>query len=294
MSGKAVPLGVRLHDVEGNSLEERIRNAADLGFSTIHLASKLLYRSWGCTEEGLTEERAKRLRDLLEETGLGVAVYGCYKNLATPDPAEERDNLKEYAASARFARWVGAGAVGSETGRPNKEKWIGEDRFSEAALETLARQAREVACCVADEGSRLALEPGWNEVACTPERARDALEAIGRPDVCVILDPVSLLHPAALPKQGETLSQVLELLGERIAVLHAKDYEVVYNEDSAGWCDGSGSRLVCHGVGTTGAFDFAPVIRWDKESGRACPVIVENGTPDTFPTSLAYLRGLSD
>lgn len=292
MRGELVEIGVRLHDVPGESIEERLHEAARLGFRSVHLASKLLYQAWGCREEGLTEERAKRLKEVLEQEGLSVAVFGCYKNLATPDAAEEKANLKEFVASARFARWIGAGVVGSETGRPNKEKRIGDDRFSGAALEALVRQAREAAAGVSDEGSRLALEPGWNEVCCTPERAAAALEGIAREDVGIILDPVSLLHPKVLPEAQTLTERALRLLGNRIEVLHAKDYSVVDDEEKDGWCDGSGSRLVCHGAGASGSYDMGTCMRWTLSQKRPIPVIVENGTPETFATSLQVLEAM--
>lgn len=289
-----IRIGVRLHDVPGNSIEERLHAAAQAGFTSIHLASKLLFKEWGCREEGLTEERAKELSEMLQREGLVVDVFGCYKNLATPDPKQEQANTRAFAASGRFARWIGAPMVGSETGRPNAASKITEERKGEAALATLIREAGEASQALEDEGSRLALEPGWNEVACTPERAAEALDGIGKDNVGIILDPVSLLHPTCLASQDALIQKALDLLGDRILALHAKDYEVVDNEDAAGWCDGSGSRLVCHGAGTTGSFDFAPVIRWAKGREDVMPCLVENGTPETFARSLSYLIGLAN
>lgn len=285
-----IRIGVRLHDVPGASIEERLHAAAEAGFTSVHLASKLLFKEWGCKEEGLTEERAKQLVDMLQREGLVVDVFGCYKNLATPDSEQEKANTRAFSACGRFARWIGAPMVGSETGRPNAASQITEGRKGERALATLIRQAGEAAAALEDEGSRLALEPGWNEVTCTPERAAQALDGIGRPDVGIILDPVSLLHPTCLASQDALIEEALDLLGDRILALHAKDYEVIDNEDAAGWCDGSGRRLVCHGAGTTGAFDFGPVARWAQGQDGIMPCIVENGTPETFAKSLAYLR----
>ena len=38
----------------------------------------------------------------------------------------------------------------------------------------------------------------------------------------------------------------------------------------------------------------APFVRWAKGTGRSIPCIVENGTPETFKTSLAYLARLQE
>lgn len=101
------------------------------------------------------------------------------------------------------------------------------------------------------------------------------LERVSSPSLGVIYDPVSLLHPSVVDEAQEITARMLYLCGSKIRVLHAKDFEVVDNEDEAGWCDGTGSRLVCHGVGETGRYDFEPVVGlggcrlpWDSLRGR--------------------------
>ena len=42
----------------------------------------------------------------------------------------------------------------------------------------------------------------------------------------------------------EITACMLYLCGSKIRVLHAKDFEVVDNEDEAGWCDGTGSHTI--------------------------------------------------
>lgn len=80
----AITPGVRLHDLPQGTVEERIRMAGELGFSCIQLPSKVLYKSMGINRLGLTRELADHLRAVLDEAGVSVAVFGCYKNLATP------------------------------------------------------------------------------------------------------------------------------------------------------------------------------------------------------------------
>ena len=293
MTGRIVP-GVRLHDVAGDTLEEKVQNAAELGFKCVHLASKLLCKSWDTDIFGLTDERAKHLKDLFAKEGLTVTVFGCYKNLLEPDLEKREGILRQYEASGRFARVLGASVVGTECGRPDPKNQITEARTTDEALHELAREVKRAAALVEDEGSRLAIEPGWNEAASTPERARKVLDEAGDPAVSDILDPVSLLHPTMLEDAAVQSERELALLGERISVLHAKDFRVVGNEEKAGWCDGSGSRLECYGAGVTGSFDYAPFVRWAKGTGRSIPCIVENGTPETFKTSLAYLARLQE
>lgn len=288
----AFNVGVRLHDLPAGSVGRRICMAAELGFSCIQLPSKVLYQSYGIDRTGLTRELADRLRELLEEVGVHVAVLGCYKNLATPDATQLAENLEEYRACLRFAGWLGGCPVGTETGRPNPENAVADDRFGTAALDAFCGGLAN-ACELAEAaGVPLLIEPGWNEVVCTPERCREVLDRVTSTALGVILDPVSLLHPTIACDSAAATRRMLTLCGGAIRVLHAKDFEVVNNEDAAGWCDGSGSRLVCHGAGETGAFDFALLAKWARDVRPGVDCVIENSTPATNAACRDYLLSL--
>lgn len=292
----ALSVGVRLHDLPEGTVEERLRMAAEQGFSCVQLPSKVLYRSYGITRAGLTPGLAAHLRRVCDECGVYVAVLGCYRNLAAPEEALA-DELAEYEACCRFAGWLGGCVVGTETGRPNAGNRVMEDRFCDGALVLLAGRLAAACRIAARHGVTLAIEPGWNEVVCAPERCRRVLDLVaertGAPGALqVIYDPVSLLHPTVVGDAAALTGQMLELCGDEICVLHAKDLEVVGNEDADGWCDGSGSRLVCHAAGVTGGYDFGPVARWAREHKPWAPCVIENSTPDTAARSRAYLLGL--
>ena len=109
----------------------------------------------------------------------------------------------------------------------------------------------------------------------------------------MIYDPVSLLHPGVVGEAQEITARMLYLCGSKIRVLHAKDFEVVDNEDEAGWCDGTGSRLACHGVGETGRYDFEPVVAWAAAACPGIPCVVENSVPATAASCLATLERMS-
>ena len=293
VNAPAITPGVRLHDLPEGTVEERIRMAGQLGFECIQLPSKVLYKSFGIDRGGLTRELADHLRGVLEEAGVRVAVLGCYKNLATPDQHQLLDNIAEYEACFRFAGWLGGCPVGTETGRPNIENKVADDRKTGVALETFCMTLARVCSIAEQEGTELLIEHGWNEVVNTPERCHAVLERVSSAALGVIYDPVSLLHPAIVGEAAEQVSRMLYLCGSKIRVLHAKDYEVVHNEDEAGWCDGTGMRLVCHGVGETGRFDFEPVVAWAAAACPGIPCVVENSTPATQRGCLELLEGMA-
>ena len=292
-------VGIRLHDMAPAPLEERLRRAGELGFSCVHLASKVVYKEYGISRAGLTPGLAAHLREACARAGVEVAVFGCYKNLALEGEALD-EQLAEYAACCRFASWLGGCVVGTETGRPDARNRITEERRSDEALLALERGVARSAELAERFGVTLAIEPGFNEVACTPERVQAVLDAVASPALGVLWDPVSMLHASVVAPdaaRGE-VARMIELCGDDVCVLHAKDFSIVPDEGPLengglrGWVDGSGQRLVCHGAGETGAFDFSQVVAWATEAKPHIQCVVENSTPETAEGCLAYLRGL--
>ena len=232
-------------------------------------------------------------RAVLDEAGVSVAVLGCYKNLATPDRQQLMDNFAEYEACLNFAQMLGGCPVGTETGRPNAQNLVADDRMTDEALDTFADGLARVCDRAEAVGGQILIEPGWNETVNTPDRCREVLERVSSPSLGVIYDPVSLLHPSVVDEAQEITARMLYLCGSKIRVLHAKDFEVVDNEDEAGWCDGTGSRLMCHGVGETGRYDFEPVVALAAAACPGIPCVVENSVPATGADCLATLEHMS-
>ena len=209
------------------------------------------------------------------------------------DRQQLMDNFAEYEACLNFAQMLGGCPVGTETGRPNAQNRVADDRMTDEALDAFADGLARVCERAEAVGGQILIEPGWNETVNTPDRCREVLERVSSPSLGVIYDPVSLLHPSVVDEAQEITARMLYLCGSKIRVLHAKDFEVVDNEDEAGWCDGTGSRLVCHGVGETGRYDFEPVVAWAAAACPGIPCVVENSVPATAADCLATLEHMS-
>ena len=277
--------GVRLHDLPEGTLEERIRLAGKLGFSCVHLASKAVYAACGGGRECLTPGLAAHLRETCDEAGVRVAVFGCYRNLAVPDDAALAEELAEYAACLRFAAWLGGCVVGTETGRPNVENRLTDERHGEAALERFSA-GLSMACRIAEQaGVTLAIEPGWGETVHTPERCARVLEEVSSPALGVIWDPVAQLDPSLacdVEYQQSMVERMERLCGENVLVLHAKDF-VAPEQRRPG-------PLVCTGPGVTGCYDYGAVVAWARDQKPWIQCVAEASTPDTVRGCLSYLQ----
>ena len=79
-------LGIRLHDMKEGSLEERAAWAQEQGFSCVHLALSKTIPDFKMAPGTLNAGLGKHIRGIFSAHGVDVAVLGCYKNLAHPDP----------------------------------------------------------------------------------------------------------------------------------------------------------------------------------------------------------------
>ncbi len=219
-------IGIRLHDTAPGTLRERLGFACAQGFCCAHVALSKVVDGFSMQDapEKLTEEYAAQVREDFAETGMDCAVLGCYLNLADPD-AERREKTQQiYRAHLRFASMIGAGVVGTET-YANPESPFAKDaaRCEEAfrlftdSLKTVVRYAEEA-------DAVLAVEPVYHHIISTPERAERMLEAVPSDHLQIILDAVNLIGPEDADRAPEIIEDAIRRLGDRVRILHMKDF----------------------------------------------------------------------
>ena len=273
-------IGIRLHDTAGTTLAERLDNAKAQGFSCVHLAMQKAITGFTMREAPrlLTKELADEVREALEARNMTCAVLGCYLNLATPDEEAYRQNLEIYYAHLRFARWMGALTVGTETGAPNTGYKTEPACWTEEALQLFIRRAAPVVRKAEEEGVIFAIEPVCRHIVHTPERAERALEALNSENLQIILDTVNLLTPENHMYRDAIIDECERRFGDRVKVLHLKDYIVVPGERDLKAC-------ACG----TGEMDYTRLLRF-AAARPGIPMTLENTKPDNAEAARLYLE----
>ncbi len=269
-------IGIRLHDTLGTNLEEHLRSAREQGFRCAHIAMSKCVPGFSMKDAPtlLTDELAQEVRDLLAKYDMECAVLGCYLNLATPDEEELAASVACYKAHLRFARAIGAGVVGTETGAPNTGYKTVPECFTEESLQLFIDRVRPVVQYAEEIGAVLAIEPVCRHIVSTPERARKVLDAIGSPNLQIILDTVNLLNMRNHTRMDELVAQSIELFGDRIRVLHMKDYQPVEGAEDV-------KSMACG----TGMMDYTRLLAFAK-AHPGLPMTLE----DTVPANAVAAR----
>ena len=103
---------------------------------------------------------------------------------------------------------------------------------------------------------------------------RSILTALG-----IIFDPVNLIPPEGLPgSQADFFQEALDVFGDRIVAIHAKDFRLEGGCKSEALPAGSGE------------LEYEKLFSLLAKRGVSPDVLLENTSPATAPDALAFLR----
>ena len=271
-------IGIRLHDTEPGSLKERLVFARAQGFSCAHVALSKVLDDFAMEDapEKLTDEYALHVRKEFDESGLECAVLGCYLNLADPNPERRAQTQEIYKAHLRFAAKIGARVVGTETYANPESVFSDPAPQSEEAFQLLLDSLKPVVRCAEECGAVLAVEPVWCHIISTPERAVRMLEELPSENLQIILDAVNLIAPEEANRAEDIIRNAISLLGDRVRILHMKDYVITPEGELDACACGLGSMRYEQ------LLSFA--------AGRGLPMTLENTVPDNAEEARLFLE----
>ena len=273
-------IGIRLHDTKPGILKERLAFAKAQGFSCAHVALSKVLDDFSMEDapRKLTEEYARSVRKDFDESGLECAVLGCYLNIADPDPERRAKTQEIYKAHLRFAPMIGARVVGTET-FANPESGFADPTKDEEAFRLFMDSLEPLVRCAEENGAVLAIEPVWSHIIATPERAVRMLEELPSDSLQIILDAVNLVSPENAGKTEDIIRNAISLLGDRVRILHMKDFVMTP--------EGKMDACAC-GLGS---------MKYDQllAFGRAkdLPMTLENTVPDNAEQARLHLERIA-
>ena len=275
-------IGIRLHDTAPGSLKERLAFARAQGFSCAHVALSKVLDDFSMEEapEKLTEEYALRVKQDFDESGLECAVLGCYLNLADPDPERRTRTQEIYKAHLRFAAKTGARVVGTETYANPESRFAEPAPQSEEAFRLFMDSLRPVVRCAEETGAVLAVEPVWYHIISTPERAVRMLEELPSDNLQIILDAVNLISPEQADRAENIVRNAVSLLGDRVRILHMKDFVITP--------EGKMDACACG----LGSMRYEQLLSF--AAGRDLPMTLENTVPENAEEARLHLERIAE
>lgn len=218
------------------------------------------------------------IRAAAAASGVGIVALSATYNMIHPDPAVRVDGLRRLGVMLAAARALEVGLVTLCTGsRDAQDQWRHHpDNLTPAAWADLCREMAQAVTLAEAAGVDLGIEPEQANVVTSAADARRLIGEMGSARVRVVLDPANLFEQASRAQARAIVAAAVELLGDRIAMAHAKDR-----------ADDGSFATVGQGV-----VDFPDLIARLRGVGFAGPVVTHGLTAEEAPAVASFLSGL--
>jgi L-ribulose-5-phosphate 3-epimerase len=221
-----IMLGSRAHDFGKHSVEVMAKKVSEKGYTSIQLALLKAIDGIDTSLGKLSPGLAFYIKDTFAKENVQIAVLGCYINPIHPDINERKKHLDRFKEHIRFARDFGCSVIGTETGSLKMDDSYRNENEGKEAFETLIESLKELVKEAEKFGVIVGIEGGKNEVLTSPHKMKKALDIIDSNNLQVIYDPVNYISIDNYKNQDTLIKEAFELFGDRIVVVHAKDFLV--------------------------------------------------------------------
>lgn len=268
-------LGIRAHDFAQIPLNDLIEKIQQYKLSHIQFAVKKSFPDSVPSLSAISPGTASYFGNAFRKAGIQIAVLGCYVNIVDTDPQKRAQALAEFSTHLRLARDFGASLVGTETGSVGQG--YTPDNFTEEAFQKVVTSVSAMVAEAERCGVTVGIEAGLHHPLYTASLTRRLLDAVPSNNLQIILDCANLMSPTNYLQQEAIIAEALEILGNRIAVIHLKDFVV---EDGV-------IHIVPVGQGW---LHFEPILRYMKYQRPHIHGILESTPEAHLEESISYLE----
>jgi sugar phosphate isomerase/epimerase len=173
----------------------------------------------------ISDEIAGAVQAASSETGVGIAAISATYNMIHPDLAEREKGRRGFQAIARSAHKLGSRLLTVCTGTLDPhDQWRYHPANSSAqAWEELCKEFRLLLAIAGKYDILIGVEPELANVVNSARRARDLLDTFGNGRIRIVFDAANLFDAADSEQRRSIIENAVDLLGDSIALAHAKD-----------------------------------------------------------------------
>lgn len=228
-----------------------------------------------CPDDTLLE----RIRRAAAARGLALAALSGTWNMSHPDPAERAAGLRRLPAVLEAARRLGVPVVTLCTGtRDPANMWRAHpDNDTPPAWHDLVTTLEPALALAARHGLTLGIEPETGNVVNSAAKARQLLAQLSGAPLGIVMDPANLLRPDDGPTQKAILTEAFRLVGNRLVLAHAKEWDGQGHPDTL--------------AAGEGRLDWDLYLGLLRGAGYAGPLILHGFNEAQAPRSAAFLIG---
>jgi sugar phosphate isomerase/epimerase len=271
-----VRLGIFAKTFAGRDPLTVLRAAKDAGFAAVQY--NMACSGLPAMPDAVTDAQTAEVAAASTATGVAIAALSGTYNMIHPDPAIRATGLRRLKVLIDHAAAMGTGMITLCTGtRDPDDQWRHHpDNALPGAWRDLLEEMAKACALAEPKGVRLGIEPELANVIDGAARARVLIDTLQSPALAIVLDPANLFEVAPIGTQRDILSRSVDLLGNRIAMAHAKDRHPDGSFATAG----------------KGVVDFPHFIGCLRGAGFDGDLVTHGLTADEAPGVAAFLARL--
>jgi L-ribulose-5-phosphate 3-epimerase len=275
-------IGIRAHDFGKLPAALLASRIAAQGLSCVQLALNKAIAGLNLVpgRGDLTPGLAWTIGRAFAQHNIQIAVLGCYINLSPPDASARAPLVAFFKEHLRHARDFGCGIVATESGSLNPDWSFHPANAGEEAFALLVPRVAELVEEAQRCGVIVGIEGAASHVLNSPQRIRRLLDAIRSQNLQVVFDPVNLLSPENYHDQDRILQESFDLFGDRIAILHAKDFTT----------DGPTLTQLPAGANGQGQLHYPLLLSWLQQHKPGINILLEESSEHAAAASSAFLQ----
>lgn len=223
-------------------------------------------------------ELCDNIRREVEAREMTMATVSGTFNMIHPDPQVREDGLRRLRETASVCDRLGTSVITLCTGtRDRQSMWRRHpDNDLPEAWADLLVSMREAVKIAEEYNVVLAFEPEVSNAVDSAIKGRRLMDEIESPHLKVVMDPANIFHKGELPRMKEMIDEAFALLGEDIAIGHAKDLD---HDGEAG-----------HKAAGKGLLDYNQYLSLLSAVGRDVPLILHGLSEAEVDECVAFLR----
>ena len=215
--------GVRAHDIGCLSVEKLVERLKEEGVKNAQLAIPRAIDGVDSFDK-IDEHLCHEIHDSFKKNNINIAILSCYQDLSCLDEKQRIKAVDTFIKCLKFNKIIGAGVVGTETSYDHLSRFEKHKRFT-LMMDSLLR-ITEVAN---QENIDFAIEPVSFHPLCDVETTLEVIDELKSSHVKVIFDLANVLERPHEVNQKAYFKRCFELLNDKIAAIHLKDFDVDEN-----------------------------------------------------------------
>lgn len=268
-------LGIFAKTFAGTTPDAVLAAAAAAGYATVQY--NMACSGLPSLPEAIDPAVARAVAEASARTGVAIAALSATYNMIHPDMAIRLAGRRSFAALADAAPRIGTRLLTVCTGsRDAADQWRRHpDNDSPDAWQDLVAELRQLLPIAEAHDILIGVEPELGNVVSSAGKARALIDLFGGNRIRIVLDPANLFEVAPAAARGALIDDAVSLLGDSIALAHAKDRHADGSFATAG----------------DGVVDFPRFIAALRRSGFHGPLVTHGLDAADAGRVAAFLRG---